>query len=147
MEFFRISEANAKVYEGALKKRIEQCCCKYCGGELVLKNIIYGDKKDGRVEVYCSKCNRIEYGVEKEIYTIAKYFVDEMGFDYYSDLDECEQKRNMNVAKVCEIVSWGLENLGYLDGDGLKYPVDLANLVVGEDVIFDDDLLKRLKEI
>ena len=78
---------------------------------------------------------------------IAKYFVDEMGFDYYSDLDECEQKRNMNVAKVCEIVSWGLENLGYLDGDGLKYPVDLANLVVGEDVIFDDDLLKRLKEI
>ena len=40
-----------------------------------------------KLEVYCSHCKRIEYGVEPEIYEVAEYFVDELSFDYYKDLD------------------------------------------------------------
>ena len=106
-----------------LKNRTKRCCCKYCGGELKLRRIIYGDIDNARIEIFCSECDRIEYGVEKEIYQAAQYFIDEIGFNAYPELDESEVTKKMNVAKVCEIIDWGCKNLSLLNAAGFKYPV------------------------
>ena len=67
----------------SLKKRTKRCVCKYCGSKLELRKIIYGDIENARVEIFCSECNRIEYGVEEEVYRVAKYFVEDMDFNAY----------------------------------------------------------------
>lgn len=121
-----------------LKGRAKRCCCKYCGGELTLRRIVYGDVEDARVELFCKQCNRIEYGVEHEIYLAAKYFVDEIGFNAFSDLDDNEKTRSMKVAKVCEIIAWGYKNLGHIDRNGFTVPVNVDKTLIGERLIIDE---------
>ena len=43
MNMIEMTSDNIGIYNGELKKRIENCCCKYCGSELVLRNIVYGE--------------------------------------------------------------------------------------------------------
>lgn len=121
-----------------LKGRAKRCCCKYCGDELTLRRIVYGDVEDARVELFCKHCNRIEYGVEQEIYLAAKYFVDEIGFNAFSDLDDNEKTRAMKVAKVCEIIAWGYKNLGHMDRNGFTVPVNVDKTLIGERLIIDE---------
>ena len=128
-----------------LKERTKRCCCKYCGGELKLRRIIYGDIDNARIEIFCSECDRIEYGVEKEIYQAARYFTEEIGFNAYPELDESEVIKKMNIAKVCEIIEWGCKNLNLLNAEGFKYPVyfdaDLNNETLRLEAKKIDDLL------
>ena len=124
-----------------LKKRSNRCKCKYCGGDLTLRKITYNNNEEPRVEIFCEACERIEYGVEAEIYQVADYFVKEIGFDLFSDMDACERKNRMNRAKVCEIISWGCKNLGLLSVDGFNMPIQLDKSLVGETLIFDADEL------
>ena len=121
-----------------LKGRAKRCCCKYCGGELSLRRIVYGDVEDARVELFCKHCGRIEYGVEREIYLASKYFVDEIGFNAFSDLDDNEKTRSMKVAKVCEIIAWGYKNLGHIDRNGFTVPVNVDKTLIGERLIIDE---------
>ena len=121
-----------------LKGRAKRCYCKYCGDELTLRRIVYGDVEDARVELFCKHCNRIEYGVEREIYLAAKYFVDEIGFNAFSDLDDNEKTRSMKVAKVCEIIAWGYKNLGHMDRNGFTVPVNVDKTLIGERLILDE---------
>ena len=121
-----------------LKSRAKRCCCKYCGGELTLRRIVYGDVEDARVELFCKQCNGIEYGVEQEIYLAAKYFVDEIGFNAFSDLDDNEKTRSMKVAKVSEIIAWGYKNLGHIDRNGFTVPVNVDKTLIGERLIMDE---------
>ena len=121
-----------------LKGRAKRCCCKYCGDELTLRRIVYGDVEDARVELFCKHCNRIEYGVEREIYLAAKYFVDEIGFNAFSDLDDNEKTRSKKVAKVCEIIAWGYKNLGHMDRSGFTVPVNVDKTLIGERLILDE---------
>ena len=55
-----------------LRTRTKRCRCKYCGGRLRLKQIVYNDTIEPRIEIFCENCQRIEYGVEPEIYELAK---------------------------------------------------------------------------
>ena len=96
-----------------LRQRVQRCVCKFCGQGLYLRRIIFSDYEDARVEIFCEHCGRIEFGVEREIYASARYFVEEMGFNYYPELDDNEQTRQMNIAKVCEIMAWENQNLGF----------------------------------
>ena len=121
-----------------MKGRAKRCCCKYCGDELTLRRIVYGDVEDARAELFCKHCNRIEYGVEREIYLAAKYFVDEIGFNAFSDLDDNEKTRSMKVAKVCEIIAWGYKNLGHMDRNGFTVPVNVDKTLIGERLILDE---------
>ena len=50
-----------------LKERTKRCVCKFCGNKLRLKRIIFSSYEEVRVEIFCEKCNRIEFGVEPEI--------------------------------------------------------------------------------
>lgn len=74
-----------------LQKRSARCVCKYCGGPLRVKSIAFNEIVDGCTELYCDKCGRIEYGVEPEIYQNAKYYVDELDYNCYPELDYSEQ--------------------------------------------------------
>lgn len=133
------NEENERLAE--LKIRTKNCCCRYCGGELKLRRILYGNVKEGRVEIFCSECDRIEYGVNKEIYHVAKYFEDEFQLNLYPANDDTVRTYQMNVAKLCDIMAWGCKNLGLLDYDGFKVPVDISNSILGEEIIlYDKDL-------
>lgn len=107
----------------ALKKRVNRCVCKYCGGPLTLKRIIFNDSEDARIEIYCEHCERIEYGVEPEIYHSATYFVESLDFNFYPDLPENDNTWHMNVAKICEIMTWGYLHNGIIDQNGFTVPL------------------------
>ena len=109
----------------ALKSRVNRCKCSYCGSELIIRRISYGNTEEGRLDIFCPSCNRIEYGVEPEVYQIAKYYIDEIGFDYYEELDDSIRKNRMNTAKVCEIMQWCVKNLGLVRKDGFAADVQM----------------------
>lgn len=131
----------------ALKKRARRCRCKYCGGKLELRRIIFSDYEDARIEIFCSSCDRIEFGVEPEVYESARYFVDNSNFNCYPDLDENEKTRQMTTAKVCEIMDWQNKNLGFADENGFKVPLEIDENVVGECVVFSDADLNKDTDI
>ena len=108
-----------------LNIRKDHCCCKYCGNDLEIRRMTFGTNEDVRVELYCSICEKIEFGVEKEIYAVAEYFVEEMEFQCYFDIEDTALQRKMNVAKVAEIISWGFVHLGYTTEKGFTYPINV----------------------
>lgn len=122
-----------------LKKRSRRCVCKYCGGKLRLRRIIFSEFEEARVEIFCNECDRIEFGVEPEIYASAKFFVENSGFNCYPDLDDNEKTKQMTIAKVCEIMAWENQNLGFLDKEGFKVNLDVNENFVGEIITFDDE--------
>ena len=128
-----------------LKRRAQRCVCKHCGGKLSLKRIIFSEQDDARIEIYCDHCERIEFGVEQEIYANAKYFVEELQFNCFSDLDANELTKGMNIAKVCEIMSWGDKRLGMLCEDGFSVPIKPVEDLAGASIILDNADLLRLK--
>ena len=128
-----------------LKWRVKNCRCKYCGAPLHLRRIIYGNVPDGRVEIFCTECDRIEYGVEPEIYLAAKYFVDEFEFNIFPNNEASEKTVQMNVAKICEIMAWGMKNIGILTAKGFNVPLDLSGSILGEEVIYRDDDLSDVE--
>lgn len=125
-----------------LKQRAGRCCCKYCGGPLSLKRLIFSDFTDARVEIYCEHCERIEYGVESEIYKSARNFVDNLGFNYYTDMDQNAQTRRMNIAKVAEIMAWGYRNTGLLNDDGFTVPLSYKDTMMEQCLVITDDMLR-----
>ena len=105
-----------------LRDRAKRCVCKYCGGSLHLKQLVFSEYDDARIEIFCRNCDRIEFGVEPQIYESAKYYVDQTSFDHYPDLDDAEQTHRMNVAKICEIMTWQDKMFGYIDERGFVTP-------------------------
>lgn len=126
-----------------LKKRTKRCVCKYCGGRLKLKRIIFSSYEDARIEIFCDTCDRIEFGVEPEIYQSAKFFVENSRFNFYQDLDDSRRTQQMTVAKVCEIMAWQDQNLGFMDADGFKIPLHINKNFIGECVTLTDDDLQE----
>ena len=108
-----------------LKERSKRCVCKYCGNRLHLKKIIFSEIEEGQVELFCEYCNRIEFGVEWENYQCAKNLLEEISFNYYQDLDDTEQVKRMNIAKLCEIIDRADQKRGLSDLHGFKVPVKL----------------------
>lgn len=121
-----------------LKMRAKRCVCKYCGGNLELRRIAFSDYGEARSELYCSTCQRIEFGTEKEIYQSARYFVEQFQFNHYPGLDDNEKTRRMNIAKVCEIMAWENKNLGFIDDNGFIVPVRPEGQQIGQTTIFED---------
>lgn len=129
-----------------MKTRRKRCVCKYCGNILELRRIAFSDYGEARSELYCAACKKIEFGTEPEIYQSAVYFVDHLEFNHYSGLDDNEKTRQMNIAKVCEIIAWSEKNIGILTEDGYRIPVQLEIEQIGQTVIFEDcDLWEELE--
>lgn len=127
-----------------LKKRTRRCVCKYCGNSLRLRQLIFSEYDEARVEIFCKNCDRIEFGVEQEIYASAKYFVEQMEFDYYPGLDDTEKTKRMNIAKVCEIMSWQDKMLGFLGKEGFQVPIEITSFM-GECLLLTDNDLDEIE--
>lgn len=108
-----------------LQKRSERCVCKYCGGHLKIKSIAFNEIIDGRTELYCDKCARIEFGVEPEIYQNAKFYVEEFDYNCYPDLDYTETTKQMSIARVSEIMDWLVNNLSIVNINGFSVPIKM----------------------
>jgi len=128
-----------------LKNRTKRCVCKYCGGSLRLRQIAFSNCEDARIEIFCKNCDRIEFGVEPEIYKNARFFVEETGFHCFSDLDDNEKTKQMTIAKVCEIITWQNQNIGILTSDGFTVPLKMNENYIGECItLTEDDLAEEL---
>ncbi len=127
----------------SLKRRTKRCVCKYCGGTLKLRQIAFSEYEDARVEIFCSECNRIEFGVEREIYSSAKFFVENSRFNCYPDMDNSETTKQMTIAKVCEIMAWENQNLGFLTADGFTTPIHANENFVGDCITLSDKDLEE----
>ena len=138
-------EHSSEIRMMQLKKRVKRCVCKYCGSPLKLRKIVFSDLDEARVEIFCKSCNRIEYGVEPEVYACAAYFVDELGFNYYPDLEESVETRRLNIAKVCEVSSWTLKNLGLLTEEGFVAPLKMQDKLVAECLILTNEDLDEIE--
>lgn len=125
-----------------LKKRTRRCVCKYCGSQLRLRRIIFSQYEDARIEIFCNSCDRIEFGVEPEIYASAKYFVENSKFNCYPDLDDNERTKQMTIAKVCEIMAWENQNIGIVDVNGFTMPLNINENFVGECITLSDEDLE-----
>lgn len=106
-----------------MKVREKRCCCKHCGGPLEIRVIIFNKYGGAGAELFCPSCEKIEFGTEPEIYQAAKTFVDELGFNHFNDLEENDRTYKLNIAKVCDILSWGCKNWGILGKKGMKIPL------------------------
>ena len=124
-----------------LKKRTKRCVCKYCGEKLKLRRIVFSQETDARVEIFCTGCDRIEYGVEPQIYESAKYFVENSGFSAYPDLENNDRTTQMTIAKVCEIMAWHDQNLGFMNENGYVVPVNMNENYTGRYTTFSEDEL------
>ncbi len=125
--------------------RTERCCCRYCGSSLELKRITFSHFEDSRIEIFCTNCGRIEYGVEPEIYLSAKYFVEHFDFNWYTYLDDSPQTREVTVAKICDILVWQNRQLGFLDNNGFKVPVKIEKDLLGECMTISDKMLEEIE--
>ena len=135
-----------------LKKRTKRCRCKYCGGKLKLRQIIFSEYEEGRIEIFCNSCDRIEYGVEPEIYASALFFVENSGFNCFPDLDNNEKTKQMTISKVCEIMSWQNQNLGIMNANGFCVPLRINENFIGECITLseddlDDDVIEEIYAI
>ena len=101
-------------------KRVERCCCKMCGSPIKPQVIVYDRYGGHGIELYCEKCQRIEYGTEPAIYALARDFIDTFEFNYFPDMEENLRTEQLNVAKMCEIFAWVFEEVGMLDENGFK---------------------------
>lgn len=122
-----------------LKGRATRCQCKYCGGKLEIRQIIFNSYEEARVEIFCADCNRIEYGVEPEIYEQARYFVDELRFGQTASGGEDEKAQRMQVAKVCDILAWGAKHWGILTDEGFTIVIASAEKLFPYGVILEDE--------
>ena len=127
-----------------LRQRAARCRCRYCGNPLTLRKITYAAYDEAKIELYCEHCNRIESGVEPEIYKIAAYYVDEMKYDHYPNLDNSVRKRRMNIALICDILTWGFKNSGLLDKDGFNISLKIDEDLMGEAFSIPDSYLQSL---
>lgn len=130
-----------------LKRRKKRCVCKYCGARLKLKRIIFSEYEDARIEIFCSQCDRIEFGVEQELYYSAKFFVENSKFNCFPDLDDNERTQQMTVAKVCEIMAWEAQNLGIVNEEGFTVPLNINENFIGECLTLSEDDLDEEEEI
>lgn len=129
-----------------LRKRTRRCVCRYCGSSLSLRKITYAAYDEAKIEVYCEKCDRIEYGTEPLIYKMAKYYIDEIKFDYYPNFDETTHKKRMNVATVCDIITWGFKNSGFLSEDGFTSEPQVDESILGEVTALSESELKKINK-
>lgn len=129
-----------------LRERAARCCCRYCGNPLTLRKITYAAYDEAKIELYCENCNRIEAGTEPEIYKMAAYYVDEMQYDHYLNLDNSPQKRRMNIALICDILTWGFKNSGLLSKEGFNIALKLDEDIMAEAFSISDQYLESLHE-
>mgnify|MGYP001153292906 CR=1 FL=1 len=113
--------SSSNIYDN-LESRRKRCVCRQCGSPLETRMIIFCQYGGQGLELYCPKCERIEYGVEKEIYELADRFIDQNEFNYYLDMAEGERNLQLNRGKISELFAWLFREIHLLDKNGFILP-------------------------
>lgn len=129
-----------------LKKRVQRCVCKSCGQPLSLRQIDFNDFEDARIEIFCDHCDRLEFGIEPEVYASAQYYVDEYDVNLYPDMGDNAVTRKMSIANIANVMSWVLQDLGYLNKDGFTVAPNMANKVLGECIVLNDQAVEQMEK-
>lgn len=129
-----------------LKKRVQRCVCKSCGQSLSLRQIDFNDFEDARIEIFCDHCDRLEFGIEPEVYASAQYYVDEYDVNLYPDMGDNAVTRKMSIANIANVMSWVLQDLGYLNKDGFTVAPNMANKVLGECIVLNDQAVEQMEK-
>lgn len=129
-----------------LRNRVQRCVCRYCGNKLSLRKITYAAYDEVKIETYCTHCDRLESGVEPEIRQLAEYYVDEIKYDHYPNLDDSVSKRRMNIAAVCDVFSWGYKCAGILKENGFIEGVNFDFNKIQDNLLISDKILKMMEE-
>ena len=129
-----------------LKNRLSRCVCKTCGSPLSLYQIEATDFEEGRLELYCEQCEKIEFGIEPEIYQTVQYYVEEFQVNFYPDLGETMLTKRMNVARIADILSWGLQTMGYMNSYGFLTEPHFNGKILGECLVLNDQTIEQLEK-
>lgn len=129
-----------------LDKRVQRCVCKSCGGALSLRELDFHDYEGVRVEMFCDRCGKLEFGIEPEIYTSAEYYVEEYQFNLYPELGNNGMTKMMSISRTAEIMHWALKNLGYVNDDGFVVAPNTDGKVLGECLELNDNLIAQLQK-
>ena len=129
-----------------LNERVKRCVCKSCGGKLSLRMLDFDEFEKTRIDIFCDNCDRLEFGIEPEIYQAALYYVQEYALNLYPDTGNTALSKKATVAKAAEMMSWVLKSLGYLSKDGFIVPPDTSSVINGECLDLTDHLLDCLEE-
>ncbi len=116
----RGGQGSSETEKEMLKARQERCVCKRCGGKLTTGLVIYDIYGGAGLELYCPKCEKTEFGVEKAVYDLAEYYVENFQFNYFYDMEENDLNTQLNISKVADMITWILKNIDLLDDHGLK---------------------------
>ncbi len=114
-----------------LLERSKRCVCKHCGSALEVRMVIFCQYGGQGLELYCPACERLEYGIDPEVYQLAKEFVENYEFNYYLDMAEGERNKQLNIAKVGEIIGWLLNRLALYDENGLQKELIIKSALAG----------------
>ena len=129
-----------------LKKRVQRCVCKSCGGQLSLRQLDYNEFEDARIELFCEHCDRLEFGIEPELYTSAQYYVDEYRVNLYPDLGDNQMTRRMSISYVADIMNWAMQHMGYLTKDGFTVVPDMEGKILRECIVLNDQMVDELEK-
>ena len=69
-----------------------------------------------------------------------------MQFDYYPELDPSTSKRRMNIAVVCDIISWGFKNAGLIDDNGFTVTLNVDEHALGEATVLSKTQLEAMQK-
>ena len=85
-----------------MTERAKRCVCRVCGTPLEIRAVIFNEYGGAGAELYCGRCDKIEYGTEPEIYKTAKEFVDAMEFNYYLNLRKIKKAMSLILPKFAK---------------------------------------------
>lgn len=129
-----------------LKKRVQRCVCKSCGGPLSLRQLDYNEFEDARIELFCEHCDKLEFGIEPELYTSAQYYVDEYRVNLYPDMGNNQMTRRMSIAYVADIMNWAMQHMGYLTKNGFTVTPDMDGKILQECIVLNDQMADDLEK-
>ncbi|MBO4947951.1 MAG: hypothetical protein J6C02_01005 [Peptococcaceae bacterium] len=129
-----------------LKKRVQRCVCKSCGGPLSLRQLDYNEFEDARIELFCEHCDKLEFGIEPELYTSAQYYVDEYRVNFYPDMGNNQMTRRMSISYVADIMNWAMQHMGYLTKEGFTVAPDMEGKILQECIVLNDQMADDLEK-
>lgn len=58
-------------------------------------------------------------------------------------MDDNAQTKQMTIAKICDILTWQNQQLGFQDQDGFKVPVNMKEELQGQSMTISDEELNQ----
>lgn len=127
-----------------LQKRSERCICKYCGGELEVRSIVFNDIVEQERNFIVSIVIGLNLGQKKKFIKM-RNILWKKWITIVSQIQTIQkQLGQMSVAKVCDIMNWIITHLGFVNEDGFCVPVNSDRYMLGKNILLTDEDLAEI---